>query len=169
MPTTSLGFRYPSSTDDVRPYEDIQFLATDVNGSLIGRNPLQADAGLSSNYTLTGTMTDLPGCSVTINVATAGLAAYMVSWSGDCQLVTAGSLTGSIHLMVDGVQVGRPAVWNPGNVIAGARNSPASSAAGILTGSGNHVIKLQAMASITSGSLRLNAVNTGLSVLVLPY
>jgi hypothetical protein len=32
MPTTaSRAYRYPSSTDDVRPYEDIQFLATDVD------------------------------------------------------------------------------------------------------------------------------------------
>jgi hypothetical protein len=31
MPATSRGYRYPSSTDDVRPYEDIQFLATDLD------------------------------------------------------------------------------------------------------------------------------------------
>lgn len=31
MPTTTKGFRYPSSTDDVRPYEDIQFLASDLD------------------------------------------------------------------------------------------------------------------------------------------
>jgi hypothetical protein len=32
VPTTpNRGYRYPSSTDDVRPYEDIQFLATDVD------------------------------------------------------------------------------------------------------------------------------------------
>lgn len=30
MPTTALGFRYPSSTDDVRPYEDLQLLAEDL-------------------------------------------------------------------------------------------------------------------------------------------
>ncbi|MEH0973974.1 hypothetical protein V6U77_22870 [Micromonospora sp. CPCC 205546] len=31
MPTTSLGLRYPSSTDNVNPPEDFQFLASDVN------------------------------------------------------------------------------------------------------------------------------------------
>lgn len=169
MSTTSLGFRYPSSLDPIRPYEHIQNLATDVNGSLLGRNPIQADAGLSANYTFTGSMTDLPGCLISINMPTAGLAAYMVSWSGDVQLMTAGNVTGSIHLMVDGVQVGRPAVWNPGNVAAGARNSPASSATGVLVGTGTHTFKLQALGAISSGVLRLNAVNTGLSVLVLPY
>lgn len=36
MPTTPNGLRYPASTDDVRPYEDIQFLATDVDTKLTG-------------------------------------------------------------------------------------------------------------------------------------
>lgn len=32
MPTTpNRAYRYPSSTDDVRPYEDLQFLATDID------------------------------------------------------------------------------------------------------------------------------------------
>lgn len=34
MPTTSRGYRYPSSSDDVRPYEDIQFLADDINNDV---------------------------------------------------------------------------------------------------------------------------------------
>jgi hypothetical protein len=32
MPTTpNRAYRYPASTDDVRPYEDLQFLATDID------------------------------------------------------------------------------------------------------------------------------------------
>lgn len=35
MPTTpNYALRYPSSTDDVRPYEDLQFLATDADTAL---------------------------------------------------------------------------------------------------------------------------------------
>jgi hypothetical protein len=34
MGTTARGLRYPSSADDVRPYEDIQFLAEDVDDQL---------------------------------------------------------------------------------------------------------------------------------------
>jgi hypothetical protein len=34
MPSTTRGYRYPSSADDVRPYEDIQFLATDVDADV---------------------------------------------------------------------------------------------------------------------------------------
>lgn len=37
MPTTSnRAYRYPSSTDDVRPYEDLQFLASDVDTDVQG-------------------------------------------------------------------------------------------------------------------------------------
>lgn len=41
MPTTSLGIRYPASTDNYRPHTDMQNLATDVDGLLVGEGPIQ--------------------------------------------------------------------------------------------------------------------------------
>lgn len=56
--TANRAYRYPLSTDDVRPYEDIQFLATDVDADL---NTLYTAAWVaysSPSLTWTGSTTN---------------------------------------------------------------------------------------------------------------
>ncbi|MBQ1039283.1 hypothetical protein [Micromonospora sp. C81] len=169
MPTTPLGFTYPASTGHGRIWEHLQTMAQNIDGTLQGRTPLQGNASLSSNYTLTASMADLTGASVTINIGAAGLAVYFLEFTGDFTLVTAGSVTGVMSCLIDGVPGGRQVIWNPANAAAGVRATVGNSWAGVVSGSGNHTFKLQAQGLGTPALGRLGATHTGLSVVVLPY
>ena len=171
MPTTGLGFTYPASTGHARIWEHVQTLAEDVNDVVSNRTPLQGQGALSSLYTLTATQTDLAGTSITINVPTAN-AVYLASWTMSAQLMTAGNISAICQLMVDGVAQAPQAIWNPGNVAAGARGGQGEQVSGVVSGSGNHIFKLQAarvFPSGTTGDIRLDNIHTCLSVLVFPY
>jgi hypothetical protein len=92
MPTTpNSGLRYPSSTDDVRPYEDIQFLATDTDNALKAindRTPQSANVDtLQSTSSTTYADLTTPGPSVSINMtgtsAIVTVTAYMSNSAGN--------------------------------------------------------------------------------------
>lgn len=174
MPTTSLGLRYPTSTGNVRPYEDIQNLAQDVNAILVGRTPVQANSALTALVTLPGSPTDLVGTSITVNLTTAN-AVYLAAWTMAGQLMSNGNVTGIVTLMVDGATASPQAIWNPANVVAASgspRGGQGQQVSGILSGAGNHTFKLQGSISRptgTTGDIRLDNLHTCLSVLVLPY
>lgn len=133
-------------------------------------NTLLVQSALTSAYTLTATATDLTGTSVTITTATTG-AKYLATWSADYQLTTAGNITGIVQLLVGGVAVTPQAIWNPANVIAGARAVIGNSHIGTLGSAGSYTFKLQGsrvFPSGTTGVIQLNTVHTALSVLILP-
>jgi hypothetical protein len=52
MATTPRGYRYPTSADDVRPYEDIQFAATDIDTDVTNLDV--GPAGASNPATTSG-------------------------------------------------------------------------------------------------------------------
>jgi hypothetical protein len=67
MPTTARGFRYPASTDDVRPYEDIQFLAQDVNDDITNNVLTAYPSAIKPIWTITSTSaTAAVGTSLTV-------------------------------------------------------------------------------------------------------
>lgn len=171
MPTTSLGLRYPSSTDDVRPYEDIQFLATDVDTALTQRAPIAETVALSSQYTLTASVADLPGCTITKTTPRANCVA-LITWMADCQLFTLGtaSLMAVINAMVDGVDQAAPqSVWGPGNqsVQTNTRGTTAGSMVVVLASAGSHTFKLRAAKASASGDIKLNTQATSMTVVIL--
>lgn len=171
MPTTSLGITYPASTGHARIWEHIETAADDVNDILVNRTPLYGQGALSSLYTLTNTQTDLAGTSFTINVPTSN-AVFFAKFKMAATLVTAGNITAVCQLLIDGVAQSPQAIWNPGNVVAGARGGDDNQLAGALSGSGNHTFKLQAARVFpagTTGDIRLDNIHTCLSVLVFPY
>lgn len=172
MPDTSLGITYPASTGHTRLWEWLQEMADDVNGIFVRRNPLYGRGKLSAPQALTNTVTDLAGCSVTINVPTPQAVAW-VQMAMDCTLITAGtaSTLAVLNAMVDGVVQADPQpVWGPGNwaAQANARGTVGAGFPVLLSGSGNHVIKAQA-AKPSTGAITAAANHTYVSVLALPF
>ncbi|WP_420124384.1 hypothetical protein [Nakamurella sp.] len=174
MPDTSLGITYPASTAHTRLWEHLQELAADVNAILVNRTPLRGDGALSSLYTLTATMADLAGATVTINVPTAS-AVFLARWTMAGQLMTAGNISAVSQLLVDNVAQTPQCIWNPANVTAATgspRGGQSQQVSGTVSGAGNHIFKLQAQRVFptgSSGDIRLDNIHTNLSVLVLPY
>lgn len=169
--TSTYGLPYQTVSDPPNGPLLGQNLAEAVEGVLVDRRPLRGNGALSALYTLTNTFADLAGTTVTLNVPT-GSAIYLASWTMSAQLITAGNITAICQLLVDGVAQAAQAIWNPGNVAATAPRAVQSQAlTGALTGSGNHVFKLQASRAYPSGStgdIRLDNIHTTLSVLVIP-
>ncbi|MEV1013790.1 MULTISPECIES: hypothetical protein [unclassified Micromonospora] len=175
MPGTTANFAFPYQTDSDAPNGPLlgQQLAEAVDAAMLVRRPLVGNGALSSLYTLTNTQTDLAGTTVTINVPTSA-AVYFASWTMAGQLMTAGNITAICQLVVDTVAQTAQAIWNPGNVAAASgspRGGKSQQTSGLLSGSGNHVFKLQAQRVYPTGStgdIRLDNVHTNLSVLVIP-
>lgn len=129
---------------------------------------LRSSASLTTAYTLTTSMADLTGATLTVTTPYAN-AAYLALWTADYTLLTAGSLTGVVQLVVDGTAVTQPqAIWNPANVAAGARATVMQSTSGSLATAGSHTFRLQGSYVGASGSLRLNAGHTQLTVVIFP-
>lgn len=131
-------------------------------------NVQQFEVNLGTAYPLTTTHTDLPG--VTLNVVTVNPnQAWQVTWSGDWNLTTAGSLTGVLSLVVDNVAWNpREAVWNPANVAAGQRETEGQTASGVFATPGTHNFKLRASRIGASGAATLGVGHTGMTVIVYP-
>ncbi len=164
MPTTSLGLTYPASTGHTRLWEHLQTLAQNVNDLFVAKTPLMGTGQLTSAYTMTATMTDLAGASVTLNVPRAGASALIV-WSTDMQVQTTGSVTAYTLVNIDGVDQPQNAVWNPGGAAVGGRVTVGNSFTTTLATSGSHTFKLRGVG--TSAIKALN-IHTQISVVVLP-
>lgn len=167
MGTTFLGVRYPESTSHTRLWEHIKAVADDATTLVAARGHFKGSAALAGTFTVPAAMADVTG--VTLNIGTTyANATWLAWWTADFQLITAGNYTGVCQLVVDGVAASEQALWNPGNVTAGARATVGQSAAGTLGGVGTHTWKLQAGAAAgATGSGRLNGLHTKLTVLVL--
>ncbi|MEV5211319.1 hypothetical protein AB0K35_27985 [Micromonospora sp. NPDC053740] len=171
--TTSVyGLPYQTTGDAPNGPVLGQQLAEAVEALLLAKQPIQATATLSSQYTLTTTTTDLSGCTITKNVPRASAVA-LLTWTADCVLTSAGtaSLLAVVNVMVDGVDQAFPqSVWGPGNlaVQANSRGTTSGSMTVVLSGSGNHTFKLRAAAASATGQIKLNAQHTSLSVVIFP-
>lgn len=95
MPTTALGIAYPSLTDDVRPPEDMQALAEDVDG-LITTDRTARDAATSS-YTpvITGSTSGTASLSSSTIIGAYIRRGRMVKVWVDIALAGSPSITGS--------------------------------------------------------------------------
>ncbi|MFC3504795.1 hypothetical protein ACFOOK_28040 [Micromonospora krabiensis] len=173
MATTPVyGFPFLEPPDAPDIAAATENLAQAVEDELVLRNPQAATAVLASQYTLTSTITDLSGCVINLTTPRAGAKA-LVTWTADCQLVTAGaaSLYAVINLAVDGSDVAFPqSVWGPGNWAAQANTRGAVAGATIVTlaSAGSHQLKLRAAKSSATGDMRLNAQHTSISAVVFP-
>ncbi|MGW3619492.1 hypothetical protein [Micromonospora arida] len=166
------GFPYQGLLDPPHGPNLGKDLAEAVEAALDARKPQGATVTLSSLYNLTTTLTDLPGCTITFSTSL-GRARVLINFTADCLLVTANTTTlAVVNASVDGVDQPPQAVWGPGNMSAGAgtRQTTSNSLTVIVTGTGNHTIKLRgALSNSAGGAIRLQAANTSLSALILPY
>lgn len=174
MPGTTPTFGLPYQTSGDAPNGPAlgQQLAQAVEDLLVAKQPIQATAVLSSQYTLTSTITDLSGCTIVKSIPRSSAVA-LLTWTADCVLVGAGSasLFAVVNVNVDGVDQPFPqSVWGSGNMSAQANTRGTTSGAMtlVLSGSGNHTFKLRAAKASATGDLRLNAQHTQLTVLILP-
>lgn len=175
MPGSTPNYGLPYQAVGDQPNGPIlgQDLAEAVEDLVLDRRALVGKGALSSLYTLTGTQADLAGTTVTLSVPTAA-AVYFASWTMQAQLMTSGNISAICQLLVDGVAQTQQAIWNPGNLSAASgspRGGQSQQTSGALSGSGNHVFKLQAARTYPTGStgdIRLDNIHTTLSVLVIP-
>jgi hypothetical protein len=82
MALTPRLYRYPTSADDVRPYEDLQFLATDVDtdvGLLALRGHVQDDVNAATNRI--STTVEVVGSFKTVT-SPGTSAIYLALWMG---------------------------------------------------------------------------------------
>ena len=169
MPDTSLGFTYPASGAHTRIWEHFQELASDINAGMVARTPLLSTAQVSSATTLTTTMSDMPGGSVTLTTTLPNTKA-MVIWSPDFQCMTASTAVPYSVVAVDGVDQPQNAVFTPGGTAgAGARCSPSNAFFVNLATAGAHVFKIRAAVSSTNGSWRVNNSTSSITALALPW
>lgn len=121
------------------------------------------DLQLAAAYTLTATLTDLPGMSWTFFTLRANALA-VCTWHGDFT-TTGGTVgTGLLKLNVDTVDVASPqAIFNAANTTAGGRATTGNQTHITLSASGSHTIRLRAQMSGTLGML-LQALHTTLNI-----
>ncbi|RAO26461.1 hypothetical protein PSN13_06489 [Micromonospora saelicesensis] len=169
--TSIYGFRYLEPEDPPDIAGGLQNLGQDVEDELALRAPSVNTAALSSLYTLTDTVSNLPGCVINVTTPRAGAVA-LITWTADCVLTTAGSasLTAVTNVSIDNVDQPYPQpVWGPGNQAVQANTRGTVSAAMLATlGAGAHAFRLRGAASSSTGQIKLNALLTQLSVLILP-
>ncbi|WP_328339561.1 hypothetical protein [Micromonospora sp. NBC_00421] len=147
-----------------------------ITGVISARSPASFQLQLGSVYTLTSTPTDLTLTNVTPGYSSGqvsytvpdGLMVGLAVWTGDFQITGAATITGTVDLTINGsVPTGAPqAIWDPGNVTRG-RDTDAAHWPLALTG-GTYTFGLRASAIVSSGTGRLNAKHTALSVLLHP-
>lgn len=164
MPTTPLGIRYPDSNGHTRTWEHWQALAGDVDALLVAKQPRGYTAGASSTYTLTAGVADVPGAVLPAVVTTRPNSLVLVIWSTDFQLAVAGAAVCYSLINIDGVDIAQNAIWNPSNVVAGARVTVASSFVYTIPAQGSHVIKMRATGQ---SNVRTNAIHTQVTAVVL--
>jgi hypothetical protein len=126
----------------------------------------RASSALTALYTVTGTLTDLAGTTITITTQDAN-SFYFAAWVADARLQTAGAAGDvTVQLNVDGVAIANPAAdVNFSNLAAGARMTVGQNLSGVLAAAGAHTFKLQAVSAAT-GTRQLGAQHTTLTVLV---
>ncbi|SCL32984.1 hypothetical protein GA0070616_4605 [Micromonospora nigra] len=126
----------------------------------------QYHAASTSARSLTSTTyNDLTGAAVTVTTLRPG-AMYLALWSADCELTATGSATATVRLDAAGTVLPQLALANFANVTTGARMSAAQFAIGTLGAAGEHVMKLQASRAVGTGTVRVNATHTTLTVIV---
>lgn len=113
----------------------------------------------------TATPTALVGTTITVNTTRAG-ATWEADWTADVDLTTAGAVTVVVLVEVDGVQQPPLAVWNPANVVAGARDDSSQGWGGTLGAAGAHTFRLLGYRSSGAGVARINIQHTTLRVRV---
>lgn len=98
MGTTARGFTYPGSTDDVRPYEDIQTAVQSIDSYLDGRLPARIATNtrttVSSGITTTETVID------SVTAALVSGRTYKVRWTAAIGVSVAGD-TSFVRLRED--------------------------------------------------------------------
>lgn len=126
MPTTSRGYRYPSSTDDVRPYEDIQFLASDVNTDVaaLAAPPIAVLRQTVAQTLTNGTFTALTFTTEDIDTANGHSTSTNTS-RYTCQVAGKYMLTGGVTFASNGTGA-RYARWrvNGADVSGGGTSMP---------------------------------------------
>ncbi|TDC33466.1 hypothetical protein [Micromonospora sp. KC213] len=137
--------------------------ATFANGKLGAQWPT---AEVTSPVTPTSTtFVDLPGATIPVTTTRPG-ARYLALWTLDGDLTATGAATVPVRCMVGATALGRQAIINFSNVAVGARATPAQFMPGVLATAGDHVFKLQAARASGTGTVRINAVHTALTVII---
>lgn len=170
--TSVYGLPFLEPTDPPDIAGATEDLAGAAEALFVSKQPIGQTAVLSSLYTLTTTVSDLPGCTVTKTTPRANSVA-LVTWTADCILTVAGStsLLAVVNIMVDGVDQAFPqSLWGPGNqaVQPNTRGTTSGSMTVVLASAGSHTFKLRGAAASATGQIKLNAQHTSLSVLILP-
>lgn len=166
MPGTTSNYGLPYQTSGDAPNGPVlgQQLAEAVDALLTAKQPLIGTAALASAYTFTGSMSDMPGASVTLSVPRSGAKA-LIYWATDFQLQSTGSVTAYTLIAINGVEQPQNAVWNPANVAAGARCTVGNSFTTTLGGVGSYTFKMRGTGSALAKALNIH---TQVSVLVFP-
>lgn len=121
------------------------------------------DFQLAANYTMTTTVTDLPGMTWTFTTIRANALA-VVTWHGDFTTTGSGVGTGIMRLAIDGADLINPqALFNGGNTTAGARATVGNQAHITLGAAGSHTIKARAQESATLGMI-LQSLHTSMNI-----
>jgi hypothetical protein len=84
MPTTSLGIRYPASTDNYRPHTDMQNLATDVDTLLVGEGPIQRRVATNIVTTNSALITTVETVVQTVVATLVAGRTYRITVAGAC-------------------------------------------------------------------------------------
>lgn len=120
----------------------------------------------SSALGLTTTITDVPGCSVTIETEATN-AVYVAYGVFDFEQIAAGTTTIAVGILdVDGTDDTRQAIFN--GVADNNRATAAQVWTGVLASAGSHTFKLQGQrAGGADGVKRINNVHTSITVHVM--
>lgn len=106
MATTTRGYRYPTSADDVRPYEDLQFLATDVDADManVDRGPVGKSNAAAADTTTSATYVSMAGtdASGSITKTRAGTR-LRVAMAGGWSASAGGTVNARFGMLVNGV------------------------------------------------------------------
>lgn len=107
MATTARGLRYPTSADDVRPYEDIAFLAADVNDEfdlVAGGVAGSISNGITAGSTTSASYVDMPaGSSKAFTKLNAAVSQLRVQFSASSFVTGAAATVCQYGIRVNGV------------------------------------------------------------------
>lgn len=129
-----------------------------LHGSVVRDFPTVLNAAASSAFTLSTTITDVPGATIT----TVYSGVYFAYFVFDYEVNTAPGATDVMigDLFVNGVAAGGEALWKPGATV---QRATISSGYSITAGAGI-VVKLRASRQGTTGSVNVNTGQTSLSL-----
>lgn len=159
--TANYALPFPSSADEPNGPAQIQALAEAVDTQIVrldGRLQL-IGAVASSNLTLTSTVTDIAGTSVTFTTDNAGAVAEIEGvWDLSCNAAT---LAATNHVVgafnVDGVTLGAQALLRS---LPNARACVTQVYRVVLLSAGSHTFKQRGSTSASAGSQVANATHT---------